>query len=180
MNRRPRDKPPSSRSGVSMMQIKCGYSFAQGDNVIPRSWILLDTCSTCSSSKNADLVHCIRTCTAEEISTVHTNGGSKTFTELGMFILLPIEVHYNPTFLTHVLSFDAVAKVEGVRITLDTNIECGFRVTYHDMSLKFLTCADGLYYFDKDSLKSKSPISEHSSLGTVRTKYSFFSNCESK
>ena len=36
-NRRPRDNPPSGRSGVGMMQVKCGYSFAQGDDVIPRS-----------------------------------------------------------------------------------------------------------------------------------------------
>ena len=90
-----------------------------------------------------------------------------------MLNLLPIEVHYNPTSLVNVFSFDAVAKLEGVRITLDTNIKRGFHVTSHYISLKFLPCADGLYYFDTDSLKSKSPITEYSSLGTLRTEYSF-------
>ena len=176
---RPRGSTPSGRSGVNMMQVRFGYSFTQGsDDVIPRSWLLLDTCSTCSCTNNTDLVSAIRDCTADEVLTVHTNGGSKTFTQMGTLNLFPMSVHYNPSSLANVLSFDTVAQLSGVRITLDTLIERGFLVTYKDMTLKFRPCSDGLYYFDTNTLKSKSTVTDYSFLETVKSNKEFFSSQE--
>ena len=52
------------------------------DEVISKTWILLDSCSTNTVFKNPDLVANIRTGTAGEELKMLTNGGSVTYKEV--------------------------------------------------------------------------------------------------
>ena len=97
---------------------------------------------------------------------------------MGTLNLFPISVHYNPSSLANVLSFDTVAQLPSVRITLDTLIERGFLVTYKDMTLKFRPCSDGLYYFDTATLKSKTTVTDYSFLETVMSNKEYFTSQE--
>ena len=61
----PRPRGSSSgggQSGVNMMQVQMDLDFAQTGDPIPKSWLLLDTCSTSSVANNPDLVHGLRDC----------------------------------------------------------------------------------------------------------------------
>ena len=71
---RPRGSGPS---GIGLVQIRNTCSFTQGKSMIPKSWILLDTCSTSNCCNNSNLVHDLRKCNDDEELTVHTNGGTK-------------------------------------------------------------------------------------------------------
>ena len=58
-----------------------GLSFSQHDESIPSSWILLDTCSTCSVSNNNNHVSNISSCPSWNFLQVVTNGGGMLFNE---------------------------------------------------------------------------------------------------
>ena len=69
----------SDRIGVSNLQVSFG--FAQKDkDIIPASWILLDTCSTVSIGNDSALIGTIEDC-SEMDSLKVTNGGSKSFNQ---------------------------------------------------------------------------------------------------
>ena len=66
--------------------------------------------------------------------------------------MFPLDVHFNATSMANILSFQAVASLEGVRITMDTVIEHAINVEYQDKCYKFKECKDGLYYFDTETM----------------------------
>jgi len=49
------------------------------DGKLSNHWLLLDTCSTCSTVRDESLLDGVRDCTTEETLTVLTNGGNKVF-----------------------------------------------------------------------------------------------------
>jgi hypothetical protein len=168
------------QSGVGMMQVQMGLNFAHSENLIPKSWLLLDTCSTSSVTNNLDLVHAVRTCSKEEVLTVHTNGGTKSFSQLGHLRLLPLQVHYNPDSLANILCFDDVACIDGVYITIDTRSDHCFNVHYKDDVFTFKPCFEGLYYLDTSNLKSKCAVNNYSFLETVKGNKEYFTAQEIK
>mmetsp|Transcript_11452 Transcript_11452/g.16608 ORF Transcript_11452/g.16608 Transcript_11452/m.16608 type:complete len:173 (+) Transcript_11452:733-1251(+) len=131
------------------MQVCMSYNFAQSDDVIPKSWLLLDTCSSSSITNNSALVTGLCDFTEEEVLTVRTNGDTKTFTQIGHLCLFPLEVHFNPDSLAN----DDVDQIDGVYITLDTLSARAFNVQYHDAVYNFKPCFEGIYYLDTANLK---------------------------
>ena len=77
-----------------MFQICVGLA-QYDDGVIHSTWLLLDTCSTSSVDKNPNMLNNIRECLEQERHTVVTNGGNKSFNEIGEYELFPIEAHFN-------------------------------------------------------------------------------------
>ena len=168
----PRACTDTGRRGVGLMQC----SFNQGDDaLIPRSWLLLDTCSTCSVINNKDLVKNLRVCNEDEILDVHTNGGIKKFKEVGTLKLFPITVHYSDSSLANILSLNDIAALKGVHITMDTRIQRDICVHFEDQIMTFRPCKNGLYFFDMNKLKNKDTISTYSFLATVKQNSEFFS-----
>ena len=76
---------------TGLLQLR--YNFVQSDDhdVIPKSWILLDTCSTSSVGNNPKLVHNIVDCPKSDQLTLVTNGGSQNFTQFTSLNLFPFE-----------------------------------------------------------------------------------------
>ena len=88
------EEPVQSRKEVAVLQQ--GVSLFQKyntDEVINKTWILLDSCSTDTVFKNPDLVANIRTGSADEELRMLTNGGSVTYKDVADCKLLPLKVH---------------------------------------------------------------------------------------
>ena len=67
-----------------MCQIHVGLAH-HDDGIIPSTWLLIDTCSTSSVGKNPDMFKKISECLEEERLNVVTNGGKKSFNEIGKY-----------------------------------------------------------------------------------------------
>jgi hypothetical protein len=166
---------------ASMLQI--ALNFAQGEDQIPSTWILLDTCSTASVARTRSLVKDIKACSANEVLTVHTNGGTKSFLETAEFKLLPIKVHFNEDSMANILSLKDVASLPNVRVRMDTYQDRAIFVELGENVWKFAECRDGLYYYDTAPFltgdnKSKDAVTHYSNLSTVRANKEFFTSNE--
>ena len=56
-------------------------------DVIPATWILLDTCSTASVTYNESFIENARTCSDEENLELSTNGDPISFKQIGVLNL---------------------------------------------------------------------------------------------
>ena len=77
-------------------------------------------------------------CTSDETLMVYTNGGSKNFTKMAPFKLLPMEVHFNPESMANIIAIDDVSSVPGVHISIYSRKERAIIVKYHNQIIKFL------------------------------------------
>jgi hypothetical protein len=109
--------------GANMMQLIFGFQQSAETALIPKSWVLLDTCSTSSVSNNKENVGDIRKCSPEECLQMFSNGGSIFYDEMAPLKLLPLDVHFNAESVATILSVKDVANIEGVHITMDTSKE---------------------------------------------------------
>ena len=177
--------PYAQRSGVISMHL--GYDFAQQNGLfmIPDSWILLDTCSTCNVIKNPSLVTNIRDCEYNERLTAYTNGGAQSYSKLGELIMFPMKVHFKKNSMANILSLKSVGDIDGVRIVLDTSVGTSFYVsTTNGTVYEFKQFHNGLYYFDTStatrSNKSKTSVTNYSMLQTVDDNKQYFTSNEIK
>jgi hypothetical protein len=170
----------TGRTGTNCMQI--GLGFAQGDDCIPSTWILLDTCSMASVSNNEDLVCNIHTCEPQDELTVFTNGGSKLFKKRGTLRLFPLDVHFNKDSMATIVSMKDLASLANVRIHMDSHKERAIFVDFGASTFKFQECQDGLYYYDTASkaTKPKDTVSNYSLLSTVAANKEFYTSNEIK
>ena len=121
------------RTGTNMMQVGIGLAQSGENNeMIPSSWILLDTCSTSNVSNNLDMVGDVRDCSTAERLTVHTNGGTKIFGKIAPLKLFPLDVHFNRESMATILSLKSVADIPDVRIFMDTLKERAISVFFKD------------------------------------------------
>ncbi len=113
-------------------------------DIIPNTWVLLDSQSTVSVFKNRKLLTNIRNSTSK--LRVHTNGGTQLSTQMG-YVRNFGNVWYNPHSLANILSMAEVRKV--CRITMDTSVEAAMHVHRKDGTImKFEEYRSGLYFFD--------------------------------
>jgi hypothetical protein len=114
---------------------------ANGHNIIPHTWILLDSQSTISVFRNRDLLTNIRP--SKKTLRVHTNGGTQMSNEVGHVQNFG-DVWFNTNSLANILS---MAKV--CRILMDTSVKAAINVHRKDGSImKFKEYKLGLYYYD--------------------------------
>ena len=118
------------------------FMFAQtAVELIPASWILLDSQSTVSVFKNRRLLSNIRPSTRP--LRVHTNGGTQISTLIGSVTNFG-DVWYNAHSLANILSMAEVRKV--CRITMDTSVEAAMHVHRQDGTIMtFKEYTSGLY-----------------------------------
>mmetsp|Transcript_11443 Transcript_11443/g.16186 ORF Transcript_11443/g.16186 Transcript_11443/m.16186 type:complete len:117 (-) Transcript_11443:1019-1369(-) len=95
--------PNASNDQVLAMHIGC--TLTQGSKfTIPKSWVLIDTCSTCDVSNNPDLVTNVRACPKQDVLTAYTNGGAQQYEELADLCMLPITVYFKKKSMATILS----------------------------------------------------------------------------
>ena len=138
--------PHVCQSAVVSMHV--GYMLAQDDAFsIPKSWLLLDTCSTCDVSNNSNMVSNIRKCTPNEVLLAYTNGGSQKFEYLADLNFLPITVHFEKDSMATILSVKTVSEIPGARLTMDTEVNKNITLTLGDGSIfVFSQYKNGLYF----------------------------------
>jgi hypothetical protein len=136
-----------------------GFSFQQTDarfDIIPNTWVLLDSQSTVSVFKNNNLLTNIRA--SPNHLRVHTNGGIQISSQKGTVKHFG-DVWYNADSLANILSMAAVRKT--CRITMDTSVEAAMNIHRKDGSImKFREYKSGLYYYDvADNSTAPNPTS---------------------
>jgi hypothetical protein len=124
--------------------------FVQADNrrtdIIPNTWILLDSQLTVSVFKNRSLLTNIRP--SSTTLRVHTNGGTQVSCQMGTIRNLG-DVWFNTESLANILSRAELRKV--CRITMDTSVEASMDVHRQDGSImKFREYKSGLYTYDTE------------------------------
>jgi hypothetical protein len=128
---------------------------ATGHNLIPPTWILLDSQSTVSVFKNRHLLSDIWT--SPRTLRVHTNGGTQLSTQMGHVKNFG-HVWFNPDSLANILSMAKVRKV--CRITMDTSVEPAMSVHQRDGSImKFNEYKSNFYYSDTAAPKTPNSTS---------------------
>ena len=114
---------------------------------IPKSWILLDTCSTCNVSNNPTLVTDIRECSSAESLTAHTNGGLQKYEHVANLKLLPVVVHFKDDLMATIPSLKTVSELEGSRLTMDTAVDKSITLTMKNGdNYIFKMYENGLYF----------------------------------
>jgi len=134
--------------------------------LIPSSWVLLDSQSTVSVFKNPSFLSNIR-CSSNQLK-VYTNGGTQVSSLIGNIKNFGT-VWYNPKLLANIFSLAAVRKLS--RITMDTNVKPALCVHRTDGSvMKFSEYKNGLYYHDAAVAAPKTnvaPVIDYSFVTTV-------------
>jgi hypothetical protein len=111
------------------------FSFQQNDvrfDIIPSTWVLLDSQSTVSVFKNRKLLTNIYTSRSK--LRVHTNGGVQVSSQKGTVKNFG-DVWYNSDSLANILSMAAVRKT--CRITMDTSVEAAMNVHRKERRLHY-------------------------------------------
>ena len=110
-------------------------------NIIPSTWILLDTASAISSIMNPDLVsNVVHT---NEVVRAFTNGGHIDYSEKGQLLLFPMTTYFNKDGIANILSMADVSVL--YRVTQDTAISDSIFVHIdHDHTVPFKRCSRGL------------------------------------
>jgi len=82
-------------------------------------------------------------------------------------------MHYNPGSIANVLSLSTVANIPGCRLTMDTEVEKAIIINMENGNeLKFVECANGLYYYDTTNFNNKNTINHYTNFDN----YNFFIN----
>ena len=151
---------------------------------IPKSWVLLDTCSTVSVANNEALVTEIRDCEHHEYLKAVTNGGSQLYKKSARMVLFPIKVHFKKDSMANILSFKDVSELSGVHITMDTKKEDAIVVTTKEGNvIRFKPYSNGLFYYDMETVTSnkfKETVKPYSLVQTVESNKQFFTANEIK
>ena len=122
---------------------------------IPRSWILLDTCSLNSTSNDAQHVENITQCFFGREMTTITNGGPKCFEKEATLKIFPLKVYFNQDSLATIVSYYEVSILPRVSMIVNSKVENTINVVVEDQNCvyKFQPCGPGLYYVDIDAMK---------------------------
>ena len=96
--------------------------------MIPKSWLLLDTCTTRSVLNNKNKVTSITNCKEDKFLKLHTNGGPAFFKQMAKLKLLPLNVHFNETSMATIISFSDVCDIDGIKVFFDSNMGIYFDV----------------------------------------------------
>ena len=119
---------------------------------IPDSWILLDSQSTASVFKTAELLTDIKS-NGDTLLMVSNGGGEQLITETG-HIRGYGRVWFNKNSLANILSLADVRR-RGWRITMDTAEEAAMTVHRSNGTLmKFKEYSSGLYFFDTNDINN--------------------------
>ena len=174
--------PYQTRDAV--ISVHVGWLLTQGESFrIPKSWLLLDTCSTCDVSNNPNLVTDIRECAVEERLLAHTNGGEQSYGHVANLALLPIQVHFKLDSMATILSLKSVANIPSARITMDTGESTDIILTLEDGRIfRFKQYRNGLYFFDTNTVNNETnaQLSNYSLVHTVSDNKLYFSAQEIK
>jgi hypothetical protein len=137
-----------------------GFSFQQSEarsdtrpDIIPNTWVLLDSQSTVTVFKNRHLLSNIRPSTNKLC--VHTNGVIQTSSLKGTVKHFG-DVWYNENSPANILCMAAVRNT--CRITMDTSVEAAMHVHCKDGTIMtFREYQTGLYYYDVADAVNSTP-----------------------
>ena len=139
-----------------------GTCLAGKENKCLHIWnhrLLLDTCSTDNVCRDISLLKDVKECDEDEVLEVIANGGRMTYKTLGTMKLFPMVSYFNKSSLANIILMKKLSEVEGVRITMDSQVEKSIKVTTKEGQVYvFNQEKDGLYSYDMRKRKSNSKV----------------------
>ena len=157
---------------------------AQGNGLnISKDWILVDSCSTCTSFCNRRLLKDLRPCSPDEyMRALGTGRGVEDYHEIGTDIIFGQQAHLNENSMANITSLAILGR--SYRITMDTQVSTSMFVHLNDGKIvEIKQCGRGLYYYDpaagflnQDNLNT--PVIEYSYVQTVAANKSTYSAIE--
>jgi hypothetical protein len=164
----------------AFMLAQSAHNDARGNNDqqhgIDPEWILLDSQSTMSVFRNANMLKNIRS--SGRVLRALTNGGHQDSTMIGDFPNLG-EVWFNEKSIANILSLAEVRKV--CRVTMDTSAEPALHVHRLDGSvMKFVEHPSGLYVYKTSNSTSNDRVTGYTMVTTVAAQKRLFSRREVK
>mmetsp|Transcript_1239 Transcript_1239/g.1758 ORF Transcript_1239/g.1758 Transcript_1239/m.1758 type:complete len:570 (-) Transcript_1239:3022-4731(-) len=114
-------------------------------NLLPSSWLLLDSCSSISSMKTMSFVKHIK---QVEPITTYSNGGTMNYSWKGVFSFLPsCPAYYNKESLANKLSLSDV--MEKYKVTMNSEIEHSIQVHLEKgQIMRFAQVGNGIFACD--------------------------------
>ena len=183
----PRRANGSGSSGTALIQVGIGFHQSQNEYSIPRSWLLLDSCSTDNVFNNGDMIGDIVGCTDDECLLMNANGGTMDYTLKSTLKMFPLPVYYNENSIANVISLFDLIQIDGIEITLDSKKAYGFNVVYGGKLYYFAPFENGLYYFDTreearsvENTNTNTDVSSYSLLQTIDDNKQFYTDREIK
>lgn len=122
----------------------------------------METCSTCGTRNNPDLVARIRACSPNEVLLACANGGSQKFVQIADLHILPITVHFKAKSMATILGTKTVSETQVARLMINAQVNENVTLTLEDgKSFIFSPFKNGLYYFDTNTITTNAqPKSE--------------------
>ena len=158
---------PDTRVGFSSLQH--GFILAQSEqaptSIIPKDWILLDSCSTDCVFNDHSLLSNISPCSQQDKLKIYTNGGSLTYDHIGVFKYLPLTSYYNPDSIANILSLKDVLALDHCQVSIDQGPRPAFVLTFDGRTIRFESCGGGLFHCLASDFINK-PV-QHKSTKTV-------------
>jgi hypothetical protein len=154
--------------------VACSIVMGQIEDTM-KEQVLIDTASTVNVFCNKEFVRDIRQATP---LVVHTNAGTFTVKEKAKLPWCDMDVWYDPTAITNVLSFAIMQ--EKFQIVYDNSKADAFIVKTPSGDLQFKPLSKNLYVFKPRNGKSEPTVNETSMLTTLKENKSFFTNRQIK
>ena len=168
---------------TAIISAHVGYLLTQDDGLfdIPKTWVLVDTCSMCDVANNPDIVSNIRDCTADEKLTAYTNGGAQSYDKLATVNILPVTVHFKQASMANIVCMKTITSIPGARVRMDSRNSTSFILELTDgKTYEFKQYKNGLYFLDVQEATNKpnSTFLNYTLLQTVDNNKQFFSTAE--
>jgi hypothetical protein len=148
----------------------CSIVMGKIENTM-KEWVLINTASTVNVFCNKEFVRDIRKATP---LVVHTNAGTFTVREKAKLPWCDMDVWYDPTAITNVLSF-AIMQEKFPHI-YDNSKADAFIVKTPSGDLQFKPLSKNLYVYKPRNGESEPSVNETNKLATLKENKSFYTN----
>jgi hypothetical protein len=161
------------RSAGGAEEQDTGHTFHTGPSAIPKSWILLDSCSTVNVFSNGELLENIRV--TKNKMKISCQAGTSETKMIGDLPGFGAPVWHTPHGIANVLSLSAVRMMYKVRYIMNAKVPY-FAVYTNNKMLKFVESKGGLYYYD--TLQNDGKPVGHTMVSTVKQQREGYTNRE--
>ena len=137
---------------VCFSSLQYGFTLAQSEraptSVIPKEWILLDSCSTDCAFIDLDLLHNIFLCASIKINSryILIVAPLHTYNEIGMFKYLPLKAYYNQELIANILSLKQLLYLKNCNVSITQGPSSALFLEFGGRTVRFESCVGGLFH----------------------------------
>ena len=139
---------PGTRVGFSSLQH--GFILAKSEHaptsIIPKDWIILDSCSTDCVFNDPELQSNVTPCPQNDRLKIHTNDSSLVYNKVGLVKHLPLQGYCNPASIANILSLKHVLSLDHCHVSINRGSNAAFILLFNGRIIRFESCGGGLFH----------------------------------